>query len=62
MERALGQGDDEAFHKWRMRVKNFYYELQLLQSVWPARLNKMVAGLGKLQDDIGGAVFLLRPR
>ena len=21
MERALGQGDDKAFHKWRIRVK-----------------------------------------
>jgi CHAD domain-containing protein len=53
MERALGQGDDDAFHKWRIRVKNLYYELQLLQSVWPVRLNKMVAGLGQLQDKIG---------
>jgi len=53
MERALGQGDDDAFHKWRIRVKNLYYELQMLQSVWPAHLDKMVAGLGKLQDKIG---------
>jgi CHAD domain-containing protein len=53
MERALGQGDDEAFHKWRIRVKNLYYQLQMLQPVWPARLNKMVTGLGQLQDKIG---------
>ena len=53
MRRALGQGDDDAFHKWRIRVKNLYYELQMLQPVWPDRLNKMVAGLAELQDKIG---------
>jgi hypothetical protein len=34
-------------------LRAFYYELQMLQSVWPARLNKMVADLGKLQEQIG---------
>ena len=24
MRYVLGQGDDEAFHKWRIRVKNLY--------------------------------------
>jgi hypothetical protein len=31
MERPLWQGDDEAIHKWRIRVKN--HELQMLQRV-----------------------------
>ena len=53
MKRALRRGDDEAYHKWRIRIKSLYYELQMLQSVWPARLTKMVAGLNKLQDQIG---------
>jgi CHAD domain-containing protein len=53
MKRALGHGDDDAYHKWRIRIKSLYYELQMLQSVWPARLTKMVAGLNKLQDQIG---------
>jgi CHAD domain-containing protein len=53
MMRALGHGDDDAYHKWRIRIKSLYYELQMLQSVWPARLTKMVAGLNKLQDQIG---------
>ena len=53
MERALRQGDDEDFHKWRIHVKNFFYELQMLQRVWPARLDKMVAALRQLQDEIG---------
>jgi CHAD domain-containing protein len=53
MKRALGRGDDDAYHKWRIRIKSLYYELQMLQSVWPVRLTKMVAGLNKLQDQIG---------
>jgi CHAD domain-containing protein len=53
MRGALGQGDDKAFHKWRIRVKNLYYELQTLQPVWPERLVKMVADLQQLEDKIG---------
>jgi CHAD domain-containing protein len=34
MRSALGQGDDVAFHKWRIRVKNLYYELQTLPWSW----------------------------
>jgi CHAD domain-containing protein len=53
MRTALSQGDDEAFHKWRIRVKNLFYELQTLQPVWPERLEKMVAGLRQLETEIG---------
>jgi CHAD domain-containing protein len=53
MSTALQEGDDEAFHKWRIRVKNLYYELQLLEPVWPKRLDKMTSRLSKLQDKIG---------
>ena len=53
MRRALRHGGDDAYHKWRIRVKHLYYERQMLQSVWPVRLTKMVAGLNKLQDQIG---------
>jgi CHAD domain-containing protein len=53
MRRALRHGDDDAYHKWRIWIKRLYYELQMLQFVWPARLTKMVAGLNKLQDQIG---------
>jgi CHAD domain-containing protein len=53
MEAALGQGDDEAFHKWRIRVKNLYYELQFLEAVWGERVGKMVDGLRQLQEEIG---------
>jgi hypothetical protein len=34
MRCALRQGDDEAYHKWRIRVKNLYYELQTLPWSW----------------------------
>src|SRR5215471_5371703 len=50
---ALAAFSGDCFHKWRIRVKNLYYEFQMLQPVWPARLDKMVAGLGQLQDKIG---------
>jgi CHAD domain-containing protein len=53
MNTALQAGDDEAFHRWRIRVKNLYYELQMLEPVWPKRLNKMTSRLAKLQHKIG---------
>ena len=53
MDRALQDGGDEAFHKWRIRVKNLLYELELLEPVWPKRMDKMTSRLSKLQDKIG---------
>jgi CHAD domain-containing protein len=53
MNAALQNGGDEAFHRWRIRVKNLFYELQLLEPVWPKRLDKMTSRLSKLQDKIG---------
>ena len=53
MDRALQDGGDEAFHKWRIRVKNLFYELELLEPVWPKQMDKMTSRLSKLQDKIG---------
>jgi CHAD domain-containing protein len=53
MNRALQDGGDEAFHKWRIRVKNLLYELELLEPVWPKRMDKVTSRLSKLQDKIG---------
>jgi CHAD domain-containing protein len=53
MNTALEDRGDEAFHKWRIRVKNLFYELELLEPVWPKRMEKMTARLSKLQDKIG---------
>src|SRR5260221_5513843 len=50
MNAALQDGGDEAFHKWRIRVKNLFYELELLEPVWPKRMDKMTFRLGKLKD------------
>jgi CHAD domain-containing protein len=53
MDTALQDRGDEAFHKWRIRVKSLLYELELLEPVWPKRMDKMSARLSKLQDKIG---------
>lgn len=53
MKNAIGQPQDNTFHRWRVRAKNLYYELQFLESVWPKRLHRMVSRLSKLQDRIG---------
>jgi len=53
MNTALQDRGDEAFHKWRIRVKSLFYELELLEPVWPKRMDKMTARLSKLQDKIG---------
>jgi CHAD domain-containing protein len=53
MDRALHDGGDEAFHKWRIRVKNLLYELELLEPVWPKQMDKLTTRLSKLQDKIG---------
>ncbi len=54
MRSALTSGDDAAaFHRWRTRVKVLYYQLQMLNSVWPKRLGKTVAFLRKLEHKLG---------
>jgi CHAD domain-containing protein len=53
MKDAIRTGQDSAYHRWRIRAKNLYYELQFLESVWPKRLHRMVSRLSKLQDRIG---------
>jgi CHAD domain len=53
MKVAVAQGRDNAFHRWRIRAKNLYYELQFLESVWPKRFHRMVSRLSRFQDRIG---------
>ena len=53
MRDAIELGEDGAFHRWRIRAKNLYYELEFLESVWPKRLHRLVSRLSKLQDEIG---------
>ena len=53
MRNALTSGDDEAFHRWRVRVKNLYFQMQWLTPLWPKRLHRMTARLTKLQKVLG---------
>jgi len=53
MKEATRTDEDAAYHRWRIRAKNLYYELQFLESFWPKRLHRMVSRLSKLQDRIG---------
>src|ERR1700730_8260962 len=53
MRDAIELGEDSAFHRWRIRAKNLYYELEFFESVWPKRLHRLVSRLSKLQDEIG---------
>ena len=53
MKVAIGQGRDNAFHRWRIRAKNLYYELEFLEPVWPKELHQMLSRLSRLQNQIG---------
>ena len=53
MKVAIGQGQDNAFHRWRIRAKNLYYQLEFLESVLPKRVQRMLSRLARLQDQIG---------
>ena len=53
MEAAIELGQDNAFHRWRIRAKNLYYELEFLKAIWPGRFHRLISRLSKLQDEIG---------
>ena len=53
MKVAIAQGEDNAFHRWRIRAKNLYYQLEFLESVLPKRVQRMLSRLARLQDQIG---------
>ena len=53
MQKAIELGEDKAFHRWRIRAKNLYYELEFLESVWPKRFHGLLSRLSELQEKIG---------
>jgi CHAD domain-containing protein len=53
MNIAIRRGQDVGFHRWRIRAKNLYYELQFLELMWTKRLHRLISHLSELQDNIG---------
>lgn len=53
MKAAIRTGNASAYHRWRIRAKHLYYELQFLEPIWPKRLHRMISRLSKLQDRLG---------
>jgi CHAD domain-containing protein len=53
MKAAMQTGQETAYHRWRIRAKNLYYELQFLEPIRPKPLRRMVRRLSKLQDRLG---------
>ena len=45
MKAAIETGQESAYHRWRIRAKNLYYELQFLEPVRPKPLRRMVRRL-----------------
>ena len=53
MQKAIQTGNDEDFHKWRKSAKYLYFQIGMLQRVWPVHLAKMVGQLDELQKQAG---------
>lgn len=55
MRAAFGADDpdDEAFHAWRKRAKDLWYQCQLLQGACPELIGAMEALLAELGDQLG---------
>lgn len=53
MRAAIADGKTAAFHRWRIRAKNLFYQLAVLGRGGSKPLRKMIARLDKLQKKIG---------
>jgi CHAD domain-containing protein len=53
MKRAGSERSDRAFHRWRIRVKQLYYQLQWMEPAWPKRFGRMIGRLRKLEETLG---------
>ena len=45
--------DDERWHEWRKRTKDVYYQLELVQGVWPPIIGAALAEYKKLSQSLG---------
>ena len=41
------------FHLWRKRAKTLWYQVRLLQPLWPEQMNAMASELGSLEASLG---------
>jgi CHAD domain-containing protein len=53
MSRALNAPDDVTLHDWRKRVKDLWYQIELLESCWPSVLKAYRAQLRTLSEALG---------
>ena len=53
MKAAFAHPDDRAFHRWRIRVKQLYCQLQWIEAIWPKRFGRMLDRLHKLDEILG---------
>lgn len=53
MRAAFARPTDLAFHRWRIRVKHLYYQLEWLEPVRPKRFAAMLKCLHKLEEKLG---------
>ncbi len=53
MRAAFASPDDEAFHEWRKRAKDLWYQCQLLQGACPEQLGALETMLAELGDGLG---------
>jgi CHAD domain-containing protein len=53
MKRALRTGRDEAFHDWRKRAKDHWYQARLLVPIWPEAMEPHVAAADRLGEALG---------
>ena len=59
---AVSSQRDLAFHRWRIRVKQLFHQLQWLEAVWPQRFGRMLKRLRRLEENLGRDHDLLELR
>jgi CHAD domain-containing protein len=50
---AIAEPSVENFHEWRKRVKDFWHQLQIVQSIWPKVTEELVNQAHTLAGDLG---------
>ncbi len=53
MKASFADPGDELFHRWRIRVKQLYFQLEWLEALLPKRFAVVLKCLRKLGDDLG---------